>query len=234
VWKWDQAEPFGANQPNTDADGDGVGFDFPLRFPGQYFDRETGLAYNVFRNYDPSGGRFIESDLLGLLSGPNTYLYALASPLTGFDPLGLITCFSNPPNFNSAGCALLSKMAKDRDEFSPEEITDEQQIGPRIKFPDYKVSVKGSRPDKKQRFGGMPIRPDIEFVGYFVYEAWYTQYTTNRRGVTDFTELWRCPGQHSCGPNDPVTQVLTTCIGDWIPYRNRTSYWMRSYYEAVK
>jgi hypothetical protein len=128
---------------------------------------------------------------------------------------------------------LLSKTDKDRDELSPEERTDEQRIGPRVRIPDYSVGVQGSRPDKKQRFGGLPIRPDIELVGYFVYEAWYTQYTTNRRAVTEFTELWNCPGQKSCGPND-VTKVLTTCVGDWTPYRNRTSYWMRSYYDAVK
>jgi RHS repeat-associated protein len=32
------------------------------RFPGQYLDNETGLYYNYFRDYDPSIGRYIESD----------------------------------------------------------------------------------------------------------------------------------------------------------------------------
>jgi hypothetical protein len=86
----------------------------------------------------------------------------------------------------------------------------------------------------KQRMGGMPIRPEIELIGYFVYEVWYTQYTTNRRAVTEITEMWRCPGQNSCGPDDKITKVLTTCVGDWTPYRTRTSPWTRSYYEAVK
>ncbi len=35
VWRWDQQEPFGSTPPNDDPDGDGVKFDFPLRFPGQ-------------------------------------------------------------------------------------------------------------------------------------------------------------------------------------------------------
>jgi uncharacterized protein RhaS with RHS repeats len=56
VWRWDQQEPFGATPPNDDPDADGVKFDFPLRFPGQYFDRETNLAYNVMRDYDTGKG----------------------------------------------------------------------------------------------------------------------------------------------------------------------------------
>ena len=48
MWRWDQQEPFGATPPNDDPDGDGVKFDFPLRFPGQYFDRETfTLSVNI-------------------------------------------------------------------------------------------------------------------------------------------------------------------------------------------
>jgi RHS repeat-associated protein len=45
---------------------------YNLRFPGQYFDVETGKHYNYFRDYDPSLGRYIQSDLIGLVAGPNT------------------------------------------------------------------------------------------------------------------------------------------------------------------
>jgi RHS repeat-associated protein len=102
VWKWDQAEPFGANQPNTDADGDGVGFDFPLRFPGQYFDRETGLAYNWRRDYSAPIGRYIQSDPIGLRGGFNTYAYVGNVPLLAVDPHGLLVTGSwiVPPAFN--------------------------------------------------------------------------------------------------------------------------------------
>ena len=40
-----------------------------LRFPGQYYDQETGLHYNYFRTYDPETGRYVESDPIGLGGG---------------------------------------------------------------------------------------------------------------------------------------------------------------------
>jgi RHS repeat-associated protein len=63
----------------------------PLRFPGQYFDAETGLHYNYYRYYDPETGRYVSSDPLGLGGGPNPYGY-VSNPTGLADPLGLITC----------------------------------------------------------------------------------------------------------------------------------------------
>ena len=57
--------------------------------PGQYYDQETGLHYNYFRYYDPSTGRYITSDPIGLDGGLNTYSYALSNPARFADPLGL-------------------------------------------------------------------------------------------------------------------------------------------------
>lgn len=33
-----------------------------LRYLGQYFDQEDGLAYNLFRDYESGTGRYVESD----------------------------------------------------------------------------------------------------------------------------------------------------------------------------
>ena len=64
-------------------------FAYNLRFPGQYFDSETGKHYNYFRDYDPAIGRYVESDPIGLRGGVNSFAYAWARPLTLIDPLGL-------------------------------------------------------------------------------------------------------------------------------------------------
>ncbi|MBP2194595.1 RHS repeat-associated protein [Pantoea cypripedii] len=60
----------------------------PLRYAGQYADRETGLHYNLFRYYDPQVGRFTVQDPIGLAGGWNLYQYA-PNPFSWIDPLGL-------------------------------------------------------------------------------------------------------------------------------------------------
>ena len=90
VWRWDQTEPFGDNLPNEDPDGNSILGHMPLRFPGQYFDKETNLHYNYFRDYDPAIGRYVQSDPIGLWGGLNTYLYVEGNPLTTADPTGRI------------------------------------------------------------------------------------------------------------------------------------------------
>ncbi|MBX3671703.1 MAG: VCBS repeat-containing protein [Burkholderiales bacterium] len=61
VWRWDNTEPFGDSPPTANPSGVGD-FAFNLRFPGQYFDAETGTHYNMARDYDPGIGRYIQSD----------------------------------------------------------------------------------------------------------------------------------------------------------------------------
>jgi RHS repeat-associated protein len=76
------------NVPDENPSALGV-FEFALRFPGQYFDKETNLHYNYFRDYDPSLGRYSQSDPIGLEGGVNTYLYVDGVPILTIDPAGL-------------------------------------------------------------------------------------------------------------------------------------------------
>jgi RHS repeat-associated protein len=66
--------PFGDGTPNENPAALGV-FKYHLRFPGQYFDIESNLAYNYFRDYDSAIGRYVESDPIGLAAGVNTFAY---------------------------------------------------------------------------------------------------------------------------------------------------------------
>ncbi|MFH4826632.1 RHS repeat-associated core domain-containing protein, partial [Klebsiella pneumoniae] len=81
VWKASYS-PFGKASITTQ------GPTFNLRFPGQYYDAETGLHYNWRRYYDPNTGRYITSDPIGLAGGINTYAYALSNPIGNADPTG--------------------------------------------------------------------------------------------------------------------------------------------------
>jgi len=66
VWAW-SGTAFGSFSANEDPDNDGTNTTINLRFPGQVYDQETKLHYNYFRYYDPSTGRYITSDPIGLL-----------------------------------------------------------------------------------------------------------------------------------------------------------------------
>jgi len=86
-WTW-LSEPFGTTAPNENPGGLGA-LEFNLRFPGQYFDRESGWHYNYFRDYEPGTGRYVQSDPIGLVGGINTYAYVGSNPLNAVDLLGL-------------------------------------------------------------------------------------------------------------------------------------------------
>ena len=110
VWRWD-SDPFGTTLPQEGTGADGQPFAYNLRFPGQYYDSETGLHYNYFRDYDPTTGRYVQSDPIGvlrytpdpmfseygsaltqkdLLDGLNhPYAYTEGNPLYWIDPDGL-------------------------------------------------------------------------------------------------------------------------------------------------
>lgn len=74
VWSW-ESDAFGSTAANNDPDGDGKKTVINLRFPGQYFDIESGLHYNHHRYYDPKLG--------------DTFAYVGGNPLSYTDSKGL-------------------------------------------------------------------------------------------------------------------------------------------------
>ena len=78
--------PFGARQ-----DSAGTVLN-SLRYAGRELDDETGLYYNRARYYDPTLGRFISEDPIGLAAGVNVYVYVDDNPISGIDPYGLQSC----------------------------------------------------------------------------------------------------------------------------------------------
>ncbi|TCS36716.1 RHS repeat-associated protein [Reinekea marinisedimentorum] len=82
VWEV-STKPFGEVDVVTEL------MEFNARFQGQYADGETGYVYNYYRDYDPSIGRYIQSDPIGLQGGLNTYGYVGGNPINFFDLFGL-------------------------------------------------------------------------------------------------------------------------------------------------
>lgn len=70
-----------------------------LRFPGQYYDAETGLNYNYYRDYHSGLGRYIEADPLGQNGDIGLYPYAKSNPLLYIDILGLKCCPKNEADY---------------------------------------------------------------------------------------------------------------------------------------
>ena len=65
---------------------------------------KTHFLYNINRDYDPSIGRYIESDPIGLEGGSfSTYTYVEGNPVSLVDPNGLFEMYGNWGGSNWSG-----------------------------------------------------------------------------------------------------------------------------------
>nr|WP_281399042.1 RHS repeat-associated core domain-containing protein [Paenacidovorax monticola] len=97
---------------------------FELRYPGQQWDAETNLAYNLHRYYDAQSGRYTQGDPIGLQGGWNRFGYVGGNPLSYVDPMGLQAYMcgaaglpawcdkpKNPPTVGVFGCVGLAYLS---------------------------------------------------------------------------------------------------------------------------
>jgi RHS repeat-associated protein len=87
-------DPFGTVHAST-------GTPATIRFPGQWFQAESGLHQNWMRDYDPTTGRYIQADPLGLVDGASVYGYAGQNPGRYVDPRGEEWRYYNLPDGNT-------------------------------------------------------------------------------------------------------------------------------------
>jgi RHS repeat-associated protein len=90
-----QADPFGQRFYTASTSAPRTS----LALPGQIIDI-ADRHYNLYRDYDPTLGRYLQADPIGLEGGDNVYGYVGGNPLTRTDPLGLacngMGCYTTP------------------------------------------------------------------------------------------------------------------------------------------
>ena len=171
--------------------------------------------YNYFRDYDPSLGRFAQSDLLGLGAGTDTFTYVSGAPLKAVDVFGLYK-----------DCVYWGTDLSDPYDEQTTSDKSKQLIGGAA-LPDVEFEVKGNKPKRKLPRGGMPLKPEMKIVGYWWWKLYLLTWTVTDNWRQREETLFYCRDVDGCsvGPwyLDPYVKIKNLRSATHVDWETETS-----------
>ncbi|MCA9704511.1 MAG: RHS repeat-associated core domain-containing protein, partial [Myxococcales bacterium] len=165
VWSARRCDAYGALEVDPAAE-----IELNLRWPGHYFDAQTGLHYNRYRYYCPRLGRYLQTDPSGQAGGVNVYAYP-SNPLRDVDVLGLSKdCGSTKCGDGNGGKkphdphdSDLRKATKDKaDELQGLPKKERPSVAAGMETPDGTITTAGAHKGPREGYDGLDGAPKTQ------------------------------------------------------------------------